>query len=68
MAEIARTSGGDSFGVDDGDQLDAVYKRLGSQIGTRHEKREITAGFAGAGVLLLLGGAALSLHWFRRLP
>ena len=46
MAEIARTSGGDSFGVDDGDQLDAVYKRLGSQIGTRPEKREITAGFA----------------------
>jgi Ca-activated chloride channel homolog len=68
MAEIARTSGGDSFGVDDGDQLDAVYKRLGSQIGTRPEKREITAGFAAGGMALLLAAAGLSLRAGGRLP
>ena len=68
MAEIARTSGGDSFGVDDGDQLDAVYKRLGSQIGTRPEKREITAGFAAGGMALLLAAAGLSLRVGGRLP
>jgi Ca-activated chloride channel homolog len=68
MAEIASTSGGDSFGVDDGDQLDAVYKRLGSQIGTRPEKREITAGFAAGGMALLLAAAGLSLRAGGRLP
>ena len=68
MAEIARTSGGDSFGVDDGDQLDAVYKRLGSEIGTRPEKREITAGFAAGGMALLLAAAGLSLRAGGRLP
>jgi Ca-activated chloride channel homolog len=68
MAEIARTSGGDSFGVEDGDQLDAVYKRLGSQIGTRPEKREITAGFAAGGMALLLAAAGLSLRAGGRLP
>lgn len=68
MAEIARASGGDSFGVDDGDQLDAVYKRLGSQIGTRPEKREITAGFAAGGMALLLAAAGLSLRAGGRLP
>ena len=68
MAVIARASGGDSFGVDDGDQLDAVYKRLGSQIGTRPEKREITAGFAAGGMALLLAAAGLSLRAGGRLP
>jgi Ca-activated chloride channel family protein len=68
MKEIARTSGGESFGVDDGDQLDAVYKRLGSQIGTRPEQREITAGFAAGGMALLLTAAGLSLRAGGRLP
>ena len=68
MVEIARTSGGESFDVDDGDQLDAVYERLGSQIGTRPEEREITAGFAAGGMALLLAAAALSLRAGGRLP
>ena len=48
--EIAGASGGEGFDVDDGEQLDAVYERLGSQIGTRPEQREITAGFAAGGM------------------
>ena len=68
MVDIARTSGGESFDVDDGDQLDAVYERLGSQIGTRPEEREITAGFAAGGMALLLAAAALSLRAGGRLP
>lgn len=68
MVEIASTSGGESFDVDDGDQLDAVYERLGSQIGTRPEQREITAGFAAGGMALLLAAAALSLRAGGRLP
>ena len=37
-------SGGATFAAEDGDALDEVYERLGSQIGTREEKREISAG------------------------
>ena len=68
MDEIAAASGGESFDVDDAEQLDGVYERLGSQIATRPEKREITAGFAGGGMALLLAAAALSLRAAGRLP
>ena len=68
MVEIARTSGGDSFGVDDGDQLDAVYERLGSGSEPARKKREITAGFAAGGMALLLAAAGLSLRAGGKLP
>ena len=68
MRRIATISGARSFSADAGDQLGAVYDRLGSQVATREEEREVTAAFvAGAGVLLLTGGA-MSLRWFGRLP
>ncbi|HVF77971.1 MAG TPA: hypothetical protein VNA28_06720, partial [Solirubrobacteraceae bacterium] len=68
LERIATTSGGQAFRAEDADQLDAVYDRLGSQIGTKPEKREITSYFAGA-ALLLLGGALLtSLRLGGRLP
>jgi Ca-activated chloride channel family protein len=68
MAEIAAASGGESFDVEDAEQLDAVYERLGSQIATRPEQREITAGFAAGGMALLVAAAALSLRAGSRLP
>ena len=61
-------SGGDAFRAEDSDQLDAVYDRLGSQIGTKPEKREITTLFAGAALLLLGGAMASSLRLGGRLP
>jgi Ca-activated chloride channel homolog len=68
LRRLADTTGGRYFEADDLPELNEVYERLGSQVAKRDEPREITAAFAGAGVLLLLGGAGLSLHWFRRLP
>jgi len=68
MREIAQVSGGQAFEASDGDQLAAVYERLGSQLGTRDEKREITAGFAAVGLLLLGGAMAASVRGFGRLP
>jgi len=62
LREIARISGGSAFEVEDGAQLDRIYESLGSRIGTRREQREITAGFAGAGLLLLVGGLAAGLR------
>ena len=67
LREIARLSGGRAFAAEDAGELDAVYEGLGSRIGTREERREITAGFAAAG-LLLLAGAVAGLRWRGRLP
>jgi Ca-activated chloride channel family protein len=67
LAAIARASGGDTFTAATTDGLDAVYERLGSQLGRRDEHRQVTAAFAAGGLVLLLAGAALSLRWFGRL-
>ena len=67
MAEVSRASGGKAFSAADAAKLTDVYKNLGSLLGTRNAKREITAGFAGGGLALLLLGAAMSLRWFGRL-
>jgi Ca-activated chloride channel homolog len=68
MAAVAEASGGQSFSVDDGDELRSVYERLGSQIGTKEEKREITVGFTAAGAVLLGLALMSSLRRFARLP
>lgn len=65
---MARVSGGAAFQAEDADVLDTVYERLGSQIGTRQEDREVTAAFAGVGLVLLLGAALTSLRVAGRLP
>jgi Ca-activated chloride channel family protein len=68
LQRIATESGGQAFRAEDSEELDAVYEKLGSQIGTKPEKQEITALFAG-GALLLLGGALVaSLGLGGRLP
>jgi Ca-activated chloride channel homolog len=68
LRQIAQASGGQAFEAADGDQLTAVYESLGSRLGTRMETREITAGFAAAGLLLLVGAAAASVRRHGRLP
>lgn len=67
LAHVARASGGKAFTAADAGRLRQVYERLGSQLGRRKEKREITAAFAGAGLALLLLSSAMSLGWFGRL-
>jgi Ca-activated chloride channel homolog len=68
LAEVAALSGGRAFAAEDSDALDQVYETLGSRIGTKKEKREVSAGFAAAGLLLLGGAAFTSLRWRGRLP
>jgi Ca-activated chloride channel homolog len=67
LRAVAEGSGGQSFAVEDADALTEVYERLGSQVATEREPREVTAAFAGGALALIAGGALLSLHWFRRL-
>ena len=68
MRQIASISRARTFSADAGDELASVYERLGSQVATHDERREITAGFAGGAAVLLLAGGLLSLRWFGRLP
>jgi len=68
LKRIADASGGHSFSAQDDQQLASIYKTLGSQLGTRNTKREVTAAFAAGGLVLLLGAAAASTRWAGRVP
>jgi Ca-activated chloride channel family protein len=68
LKQISQLSGGHAFTSDDAGQLRSIYSSLGSRLATKHEQREMTAGFAGAGLVLLLGAGLLSLPRVGRLP
>lgn len=68
LQQVADISGGRAFTAEDADALDEVYETLGSRIGTKLEKREVSAGFAAFGLLALAGAAFTSLRWRGRLP
>jgi Ca-activated chloride channel family protein len=67
LAAVARVSGGKSFTAATAGGLSQVYKNLGKRLGHKHERRQVTAAFAGGGLALMLAGAAMSLRWFGRL-
>ncbi|HEV2873782.1 MAG TPA: VWA domain-containing protein [Thermoleophilaceae bacterium] len=68
MRRVATISGARTFNANAGAELATVYERLGSQVATREERREVTAAFAGGAAAFLLLGGAMSLRWFGRLP
>jgi Ca-activated chloride channel family protein len=68
MRRVATISGARTFSANAGDELATVYERLGSQVATREERREVTAAFVGGAAAFLLIGGVMSLRWFGRLP
>jgi Ca-activated chloride channel homolog len=66
LAEVAKITGGRFAAAPTAEKLKSVYSDLGSRIGSRREKREVTAAFAGVGAILLLVASGLSLAWTRR--
>ena len=68
LRQVAQTTGGLFFTARNDARLRDVYERLGSRIGHRRERREMTDVFAGGSAALLLAGGALSALWFRRVP
>jgi len=68
LRTVARVTGGQFFTAPDAARLRQIYEKLGSRLGHRREKREITDLFAGGSAAFLLFGGALSAAWFRRVP
>ena len=68
LAEIARVSGGRAFSAENESELSSIYETLGSRLGTKNEKREITSSFAAGGLVLLLLAAAGSVRRVGRIP
>lgn len=67
LKKVAAASGGQAFATADPAKLRTVYEKLGAQLGRKTEVRQLTAGFAGGALILLLLGSVLSLAWFGRL-
>jgi Ca-activated chloride channel family protein len=68
LAQVAEMTGGRFFEAPTADDLRAIYDNLGSKVGFTQEEQEVTQAFAAAGLLFVLGGAALAAHWFNRVP
>ena len=66
LREIARVTGGRYAAAPSAERLKQVYRDLGNRIGKKREQREVTAAFAGAGIVFLLLASGLSLAWTRR--
>ena len=67
LAAIASSSGGRAFTAANSSDLHVIYAHLAAELGHKKVKHEITASFAGGGLVLLLIGSAMSLRWFGRL-
>ena len=67
LGQIASVSGGHAYTAADSADASAVYAHLAKQLGHKKVKDELTYGFAGGALALLLVGGGLSLFWFGRL-
>ena len=68
LRTVARVTSGQFFTAPDATRLRQIYEKLGSRLGQRRQKREITDLFAGGSAAFLVFGGALSALWFRRVP
>jgi Ca-activated chloride channel homolog len=68
LQDIAQRTGGQAFTAPTAQNLERIYRQIGTRIGFVRQDQEITVAFTGAALLLLVAGGALSLVWFRRIP
>jgi len=68
LQEIARETRGRYYAAADGKQLTEIYRNLGTRFATKREKQEVTAAFAGGGLVLLLAGMTAAMVRGGRLP
>lgn len=68
LRAIANRTGGKFFAARDAKSLNAAYSQLGSRLGRKPGKTEITYGFLAAAAGLLVAAGLLSAAWSPRLP
>jgi Ca-activated chloride channel family protein len=68
LQQIAQMTGGAYYNATSTEELRTIYDNLNPQLVFKPQKTEVTALFAGAGILVLLIGGTLSLLWLGRLP
>jgi len=68
LQHISQLTDGAYYNAENQQDLRAIYDHLDPQLVIKPEKMEVTSIFAGASLLVLLIGGALSLRWFSRLP
>jgi Ca-activated chloride channel family protein len=68
LREVAEQTGGGYYEAGSSDELREVYRDIGSSVGYRTERQDVSARFIGAGLVLALLAAAGSMVWFSRLP
>jgi Ca-activated chloride channel homolog len=68
LRAIANHTGGQFFAARDAKSLNAAYSKLGSRLGRKPGKTEVTYGFLIAAAGLLIGAGLLSAAWSPRLP
>jgi Ca-activated chloride channel family protein len=68
LQQISELTGGTYYRAENAEQLREIYTKLNPELVIRPEEMEITSILAGAGMLMLLAGGALSLLWFSRIP
>jgi Ca-activated chloride channel family protein len=67
LGQIASLSGGRAYTAANSADARTVYAHLAKQLGHKKVKDELTYGFAGGALALLLVGGGLSLLWFGRI-
>jgi Ca-activated chloride channel homolog len=68
LQQVARRTGGAYYSAANEEDLNNVFRNINPQLAIRSQEMEVTSLFAGASILALLVGAALSLLWFSRVP
>ncbi|MEH0933549.1 VWA domain-containing protein [Micromonospora psammae] len=68
LRAVADETGGGFHEAGSSEQLREVYEDIGSSVGYRKERQDISARFIGLGLVFAMGAAAGSMRWFSRLP
>ncbi|MER5457085.1 VWA domain-containing protein [Micromonospora sp. NPDC002389] len=65
---VSEQSGGGYYEAGSSAELREAYADIGSSVGYRMERQDVSARFIGGGLVLALLAAAASMLWFSRLP
>lgn len=68
LRAVAEETGGGFHEATTAEELRAVYEDIGTSVGYRTERQDVSARFIGLGLVFALGAAAGSMRWFSRLP